>query len=93
VPVCLSASHVALSSMRMEPTYMILGESAGIAAVRAIEEDAAVQDIDLPRYLAALKEAGQVLHWDGTSYDDFRRGWLKWKTKQDQPAETVEPET
>jgi hypothetical protein len=45
VPVCMSASHVAYGSIRMEPVYMILGESAGIAAVMAIEKNLAVQDV------------------------------------------------
>jgi len=73
VPVCMSASHVALSSIRMEPTYMVMGESAGIAAVRALAENAAVQDIDLERYTKALKDAGQVLRWDGKGYRRHRR--------------------
>jgi hypothetical protein len=45
VPVCMSASHVAYGSIRMEPVYMILGQSAGTAASMAIEQDLAVQDV------------------------------------------------
>lgn len=75
VPVCISASHVALSSIRMEPSYMIMGESAGIAAVRAIDEDKCVQDISPPAYRKALLAAGQVLEWDGTGYNNGKKGW------------------
>ena len=75
VPVCISASHVALSSIRMEPTYMILGESAGIAAVRAIDEDESVQEIDMAAYRKALLAAGQILQWNGTGYNNGREGW------------------
>jgi hypothetical protein len=46
VPVCLSATHAAYGSIRMEPVFMILGQSAGTAASLAIEEGAAVQDVD-----------------------------------------------
>ncbi len=46
VPVCLSASHIAFGSIRMEPVFMVLGQSAGTAAVHAIAENKAVQDID-----------------------------------------------
>ncbi len=46
VPVCLSASHVAYGSIRMEPVFMILGQSAGTAAAIAIDEGVAVQDVD-----------------------------------------------
>src|SRR3546814_15778744 len=38
VPVCLSTSHIAFGSVRMEPAFMILGESAAVAAVHAIDE-------------------------------------------------------
>jgi hypothetical protein len=46
VPVCVSSSHIAFGSIRMEPVFMILGQSTGTAAVRAIEEGCAVQDVD-----------------------------------------------
>lgn len=46
VPVCFSATHVAYSSMRMEPQYMILGQAAGTAAALALREKVHVQDID-----------------------------------------------
>jgi hypothetical protein len=46
VPVCLSATHAAYGSIRMEPVFMILGQSAGTAASLAIEEGAAVQDVN-----------------------------------------------
>jgi len=46
VPVSLSASHVAFGSIRMEPVFMILGQSAGTAASLAIEGGIPVQDLD-----------------------------------------------
>ena len=46
VPVCLSASHAAYGSIRMEPVFMILGQSAGTAACIAIDDDVRVQDLD-----------------------------------------------
>lgn len=64
VPVCFSASHLGYASARMEPVFMITGESAGIAAVLALAENRDVQDIDMAAYLAALQEAGQKLNWD-----------------------------
>jgi hypothetical protein len=47
VPVCLSASHVAFGSVRMEPTLMMLGEAAGRAAAQAARREIPVQDVDL----------------------------------------------
>jgi len=46
VPVCVSASHIAMTSVRMEPVWMILGESAGVAAAMAVREKISVQDIE-----------------------------------------------
>ncbi len=66
VPVCFSASHLGYASARMEPVFMICGESAGVAACHAIDEGKPVQGIDLGRYLTALRDAGQKLVWDPT---------------------------
>jgi hypothetical protein len=61
VPVCFSASHVAYSSVRMEPQYMIIGQAAGVAAAMAIHEKKAVQDIDPHQLTAHLKGQGTIL--------------------------------
>ncbi|MBC8402304.1 MAG: FAD-dependent oxidoreductase [Candidatus Marinimicrobia bacterium] len=61
VPVCLSASHIAMTSIRMEPVWMIIGESAGIAAALAVKNQTAVQDVDYPQLRAKLLEIGQKL--------------------------------
>jgi FAD dependent oxidoreductase len=56
VPVCLSASHIAYGSIRMEPVFMVLGQSAGLAASLAIDKNTAIQDIDLPALQRWLTE-------------------------------------
>jgi len=61
VPVSLSASHIAFGSIRMEPVFMILGQSAAIAAVHAIDQKAAVQDVDYDTLKAELLKQKQVL--------------------------------
>ena len=71
VPVCCSASHIAMTSIRMEPVWITLGLSAGIAAAHALAEKTAVQAIDFPRYRRALLAAGQVLEYDASQ----ERGW------------------
>lgn len=63
VPVCLSASHVAYGSIRMEPVFMILGQSAGTAAALAIEAGVALQDLDYDKLKEKLKEGGQLLNY------------------------------
>jgi hypothetical protein len=59
--VCVSASHVAFSSIRMEVQYQMLGAAAGLAAALAADRGSAVQDVDVPLLQALLQEAGQVL--------------------------------
>ena len=61
VPVCLSSSHIAYGSMRMEPVFMILGQSAATAAVMAIEGKMAVQALPYEALKARLLTDGQVL--------------------------------
>jgi hypothetical protein len=63
VPVCFSASHPGYASARMEPVFMICGESAGIAAVHAIDANNNVQDIDMKKYQRHLKKLNQRLSW------------------------------
>ena len=63
VPVCFSASHVAYSTLRMEPQYMILGQAAGVAAAMAIRTGAAVQDIDTRQLTRTLVEHGAILEY------------------------------
>jgi hypothetical protein len=62
VPVCLSASHVAYSSVRMEPQYMMLGQAAGVTAAMAIKEKTAVQDIDVATLQNRLRSQKAILH-------------------------------
>ncbi|SEN85337.1 FAD dependent oxidoreductase [bacterium A37T11] len=61
VPVCVSSSHIAFGSIRMEPVFMILGQSAAAAAVLAIDADKAVQDIDYQQLKKVLESRKQVL--------------------------------
>ena len=61
VPVCVSASHIAFGSIRMEPVFMILGQSAVVAACLAIENKMAIQDISYEMLKKKLLERGQVL--------------------------------
>lgn len=61
VPVCVSSSHIAFGSIRMEPVFMILGQSAATAAVQAIDNDQAVQDVDYDRLRERLLADKQVL--------------------------------
>ncbi len=61
VPVCLSASHIAFGSVRMEPVFMILGQSAALIAGLAIEEDKAVQDLAYGDLREELIKQKQIL--------------------------------
>jgi hypothetical protein len=61
VPVAFSATHVAYSTLRMEPQYMIIGHAAGVAANLAIKADAALQDVDRTALRRALRTQRAVL--------------------------------
>ena len=61
VPFALSASHVAFGSIRMEPTFMILSQSAATAACQAIDGRVSVQKVNYARLAEKLKADGQVL--------------------------------
>lgn len=61
VPVCVSSSHIAYGSVRMEPVFMILGQSAATAASLAVEGDTDVQQVEYPRLAERLLADGQVL--------------------------------
>jgi len=63
VPVCLSASHIAYGSIRMEPVFMVLGQSSAMAAALAVEEEVPVQDINYGKLREQLLAAGQILEW------------------------------
>ncbi len=63
VPVCVSSSHIAYGSIRMEPVFMILGQSAATAAVMAIDDNTAVQDVPYAKLREKLSADGQVLQY------------------------------
>ena len=63
VPVCLSASHIAYGSIRMEPVFMILGQSAATAACLAIDGNVPVQKVDYEKLRTRLLADQQVLEW------------------------------
>ena len=61
VPVCLSASHIAFTSVRMEPVWMLLGESAGVAAAMAVDADIPVQGVPYNKLRQKLEDLDQIL--------------------------------
>jgi hypothetical protein len=69
VPVAFSATHVAYSTLRMEPQYMIIGHAAGVAAKMATEGNKAVQDVDTTALSAKLKSQRAVFEWRARSGD------------------------
>ena len=63
VPVCLSSTHIAFGSIRMEPVFMVLGQSAATAASLAIDAGVPVQEIDYTMLRARLEGDGQILDY------------------------------
>ena len=62
VPVCLSSSHIAFGSIRMEPVFMILGQSAAVAAVIAIDNEISIQDVPYEQLVQILHSKKQILN-------------------------------
>lgn len=65
VPICLSASHIAYGSIRMEPVFMVLGQSAATAACQSLDARVPVQQIDVPALQERLRADKQVLAYTG----------------------------
>lgn len=63
VPICVSASHVAWSTVRMEPQFMLMGHAAGVAAGMAAHDGSGVQAINVDALRQKLQAQGQVLRW------------------------------
>ncbi len=65
VPVCLSATHIAYGSIRMEPVFMILGQSAATAAALAIDGNTSLQELSYEKLRTRLLADKQILDWRG----------------------------
>ncbi len=64
VPICVSSSHIAFGSIRMEPVFMILGQSAAVAANLAIDKQTSVQEVVYDELKKKLLARGQVVSLD-----------------------------
>ena len=65
VPVAVSSSHIAFGSIRMEPVFMILGQSTGVITAMAIDKDVEIHELDYNEIKTKLIEAGQILNRTG----------------------------
>jgi ribulose 1,5-bisphosphate synthetase/thiazole synthase len=65
VPVCLAASHIGYGSIRMEPVFMAMGQSAATAASLALDAKVSVQQVDYAKLRQRLLADGQILEWTG----------------------------
>ncbi len=65
VPVCLSATHIAYGSIRMEPVFMILGQSSAVAAAMAMDDGVTVQKVSYEKLAPKLKTQGQIISNEG----------------------------
>ena len=63
VPVCLAATHIAYGSIRMEPVFMILGQSAATAACLAIDDKVSGQQVVYEKLRSRLLRDNQILAW------------------------------
>ncbi len=71
VPVCLAASHIAYGSIRMEPVFMGMGQSAATAAALAIDAKVTVQKLDYAALKTRLLADGQILEWTGPARKSY----------------------
>jgi len=83
VPVCFSAAHVAYSSLRMEPQYMIIGHAAGIAAAMAVKAGKPVQDVAVPELQKTLQAEDAVFEFGTTPH---QRAMDRIRARLAQPA-------
>lgn len=84
VPVCLSSTHVAYCSLRMEPVYMMLGQAAGNAAWLAIQHHQTVQSVDVSELREILRKEGALLD---CAY--FPQVKIEWTPRHPEPGEPV----
>ena len=84
VPVCLSSSHLAWTSLRMEPVFMMTGEAAGVAAAIAASGNFTVQGVPVASLRGKLQKAGAIINLLPETVADF-----DWYPKQPRPGETV----
>lgn len=85
VPVCVSASHIAFTSLRMEPVWMLLGESAGVAAAMAVDAEIPVQEVpykelrqkldDLDQSLERIEHGQPALWKSRDEWNQQKKGW------------------
>jgi hypothetical protein len=72
-PTCLSSSHIAFGSIRMEPVFMVLGQSSATAAVLAIEQKTTLQQIDYAKLKARLLADNQMLDFESPPIPEVTR--------------------
>jgi hypothetical protein len=65
VPVCFSASHVAYSTLRMEPQYMIIGQAVGVAASIAVKQHRSIYDVPIEELQQQLLKEHAILQLSG----------------------------
>jgi len=70
VPVCVSVTHAAYGTLRMEPVFMVLGQSAATAACLAIDENVALQDVPYTALRERLLKDGQRIDWEAEKRDE-----------------------
>jgi hypothetical protein len=89
VPVCLSSSHAAYGSIRMEPVYMMLGEASATAAALAIDAGVTVQEVPYEALRKRLLEGGARIEWPLHSFAGLRSKQLPGVAMDDTQAERI----